>query len=437
MTRLWRSRPTPSQISAIVSQAVTDGWLEGDRRAVLVHDMDRMSQRLAAVQQAFPDNALHAAAIKAQPLVSVLTVLVAQGAGLEAASIEEVALARAAGCPPDRIVFDSPAKTERELALALRWGIRINADNPAELERIDTLLAQINSSSTIGLRLNPALGAGSIATTSVADRRSRFGVSLDDPGEVEALYVRYAWLTGVHLHVGSQGCTQDLLVRSAVRVARFISSLHRTLGRTQIRTVDIGGGLPAVYREGQSIPDVKGYVDALRAATPLLFSDEITLVTEFGRSLHAPCGLAISRVEYVKEIDGVPLAVLHVGADLLLRAVYRPEEWSHEFVVLGPSGELRTGPTRGWTLAGPLCFGGDVISRCADLPELRPDDIVVIRDVGAYTLSMWSRHCSRGIPAVLGLAGAELSMLRREETPASIVAFWGQEPSHAQHQGGD
>lgn len=425
MNSIWTSRPTPRQISEITTQAIEDGWLGGARRAVLVHDLNRMGRRLEAVQDAFPETALHAAAIKAQPLVSVLEVLVAKGAGLEAASIDEVALARAAGCPADRIVFDSPAKTVLELTQSLLWGIRINADNPAELERIDALLALRPSDSIIGLRLNPALGAGSIATTSVADRRSRFGVSLDDPEEVRSLYTRYTWLTGVHLHVGSQGCTQDLLVRSAVRVAEFVAALHRDLGRPQITTVDIGGGLPAIYREGQSIPDVTGYVDALRLAAPLLFSEEITLVTEFGRSLHAPCGLAISRVEYAKEIDGEPLAVLHVGADLLLRAVYRPDEWAHEFVVLGPDGELREGPTRGWTLAGPLCFGGDVVARRAELPELRPDDLVVVRDVGAYTLSMWSRHCSRGIPAVLGLKDGELSLLRRAETPESIVAFWG------------
>ncbi|MCO4772466.1 MAG: diaminopimelate decarboxylase [Deltaproteobacteria bacterium] len=425
MTSTWTARPTAAHISEIAKQALKDGWLDGSGRAVLVHDLDRMGARLKAVQDAFPDTALHAAAIKAQPVVSILRALVLQGAGLEAASIEEVALARAAGCPADRIVFDSPAKTQLELAQSLEWGIRINADNPAELERIDGLLAQRPSRSTIGLRLNPALGAGAIATTSVADRRSRFGVTLDNPDEVRGLYARYGWLTAVHLHVGSQGCTQDLLVRSAVRVAGFVAALHQDLGRAQVTTVDIGGGLPAIYSEGQAIPDVAGYVDALRDAAPLLFSDNISLVTEFGRSLHAPCGLAISRVEYTKEIDGEPLAVLHVGADLLLRAVYRPDEWAHEFLVLTPTGEPRSGPTRGWRLAGPLCFGGDVVARRAELPELRPGDLVVIRDVGAYTLSMWSRHCSRGIPAVLGRVDGELTLLRRAETPESMVAYWG------------
>ena len=70
-----------------------------------------MRSRIAQLQSAFPKGTLHALAIKANPLVEVLREAVNAGAGLEAASIEEVHLALAADCPPERIVFDSPAKT--------------------------------------------------------------------------------------------------------------------------------------------------------------------------------------------------------------------------------------------------------------------------------------------------------------------------------------
>ena len=77
-------------------------------------------------------------------------------------------------------------------------------------------------------------------------------------------------------------------------------------------------------------------------------------------------------------------------------------------------------------IAGPLCFGGDFIGRGVELPALEPGDILGIRDVGAYTLSMWSRHCSRGQPPVLGWRGDDgsLSLLRAGETPAQVAAQW-------------
>jgi diaminopimelate decarboxylase len=79
------------------------------------------------------------------------------------------------------------------------------------------------------------------------------------------------------------------------------------------------------------------------------------------------------------------------------------------------------------TIVGPLCFAGDIVGREIPLPPVEPGDWIVIRDVGAYTLSMWSRHCSRGIPAVIGYdpqGGESCRVLRRAETPEDVVRFW-------------
>ena len=68
-----------------------------------------------------------------------MTSVVEAGAGLECASIEEVELSLAAGCAPERIIFDSPAKTTAELRFALERGIHLNLDNFGELERVRAL----------------------------------------------------------------------------------------------------------------------------------------------------------------------------------------------------------------------------------------------------------------------------------------------------------
>jgi len=149
-------------------------------------------------------------------------------------------------------------------------------------------------------------------------------------------------------------------------------------------------------------------------------------MTEFGRAVQANCGLAVSRVEYVKPSQR--MAVIHLGADLLLRPVYRPEEWAHEFFVLDRHGKPKSGATRPLTLAGPLCFAGDIIARDVSLPPVEQGDWIVIRDVGAYTLSMWSRHCSRGMPPIVGYDPGppeSVNILRHAETPSDIARFWG------------
>ena len=54
------------------------------------------------------------------------------------------------------------------------------------------------------------------------------------------------------------------------------------------------------------------------------------------------------------------------------------------------------------SLSRPLCFQGDFVGFGVELPTLEPDDIVVLREAGANTLSLYSRHCSRLALPVFG-----------------------------------
>ena len=422
----WQ-RLGPARIQAAVRALLDSGRLGDDAPAVLVHDLDLMEARATALVRSFPATALHAVAIKANPVVAILRPLVAAGLGLEAASWEEVELARAAGCPPARIVLDSPAKTRTELRRALALGVRLNLDNLDELARVAELHPQPQAE--VGLRLNPAVGAGAIASTSVAARGSRFGLPWPaSPEPLVALLERHPWIVGLHVHVGSQGCPLPLLVEAARMVAELRHELHQRLGRSQIRWVDIGGGLPSDYGQGVPIPSLDEYVEALRREVPALFEADVRIVTELGRALQTSCGFAVSRVEYVKEVDGRRLATVHVGADLLPRTAYAPADWPHELCVLDPEGRPREAALAPWTVLGPLCFAGDVLARDRPLPAIAEGDLLVVRDTGGYTLGMWSRHCSRGIPEVLGLRGdpPRLQLLRRRETAQDVVRFWSE-----------
>jgi diaminopimelate decarboxylase len=241
------------------------------------------------------------------------------------------------------------------------------------------------------------------------------------------------WIRCLHHHVGSQGITIGAHARAAAITADLRERLHDALGRRQFDTVDIGGGATTDY-VGEGATDPTAFVAAVRSAAPALFDPDTTLITEFGRAVHANCGWAISSVEYVKETADGPIAVLHLGADFLLRPVYQAEHWRHRFSTVGkPSAE----PTE-WTVSGPLCFAGDITSRVADLGPVEAGDTVVIHDVGAYTLAMWSRHCSRGIPLVLGhrpdpSGSTRFELLRARESADDIVRFWSAEPFAGSH----
>jgi diaminopimelate decarboxylase len=422
---VWTERLSEAVLAARCAVLVQEGHLDGER-SIMVHDLDRLTLRLQALLDAFPSSTLHGIAVKANPLVAVLEVVVQAGAGLECASIEEVELARAAGCPPARIIFDSPAKTREEIELALQLGLHLNVDNLSELARI---AAHVDThgppAGHVGLRINPQVGAGSIAITSVAGRTSKFGEPLaTQRAAIVDAFQRHPWLDGLHVHVGSQGCELGQLVDGVRTAAELRRELQK--GRdAPITELDIGGGLPAAYRREDHPPELTAYVNALRADVPDLFDDDVRLLTEFGRSLQAGCGWAVSRVEYTKGEGEGRMAVVHLGADAFMRPVYQPKDWHHDLMVLDGQGHPKTGaPLEPISVVGPLCFGGDVLARDVRLPAIEAGDLIVIRDCGAYTLSMWSRHCSRGLPKVVGWREDERRVLKRREEPRDVVAFW-------------
>lgn len=410
-----------------ILQCAVDEHLFDDAGWAVLYDLDVLRERFEALRTAFPDDALHAVAIKANPLVSILERLVDAGAGLEAASSGEIALARRSGVPADRIVYDSPAKTTAELETALEAGIRINADNLEELKRIDACNPPVDA--PIGIRLNPMVGPGDIEATSVATKSSKFGVPIDDRRtELLEAFDRYEWLDGLHVHTGSQGCGLALLVEGVARIVDFALEVENELGDDRIETVDIGGGLPVAYRPDESAPTAEEYAEALREKVPALFERPWRIVTEFGRWVHAPCGVAASRVEYVKPRPTGPVATIHFGADLLLRTAYRPDQWYHRATVHDPTGRLKSGDNVDLTVAGPLCFSDDLVVRDRQLPRPETGDLVAVHDVGAYTFSMWSRYCSRPFPPVFGVRrrgdDVEFEELHGGESNDEVAQFW-------------
>ena len=124
-------------------------------------------------------------------------------------------LSRAAGYNTEDIIFDSPAKTLQDLRTCIENGIAINIDNLQELARVDRLIREFpNTSSIIGFRVNPQIGAGKIGSTSTATATSKFGYALADGDNRQRLieiYQARPWLKSIHTHTGSQGCELTLM----------------------------------------------------------------------------------------------------------------------------------------------------------------------------------------------------------------------------------
>ncbi len=425
----WSQRLKSADISPWLGRAIRDGLLSDETPSVIFHDLVGLRSRVQELRSTFPDGTLHAIAIKANPLVEILRVVVEAGGGLEAASMEEVELALAAGCLPENLVLDSPAKTRSDIKRALELGICLNADNLDELDRIGESSPELLEGAVVGLRINPCVADGRIAATSTGGKRSRFGLAMPHDQEgIDSLAKKlssYKWLRGLHVHVGSQGCDLSTLVPAGERALVLAHAVDAAAGERRIDTIDIGGGLPTIYKSDDVVITPSEYVAAIEQAAPALLKD-YKLMTEFGRSVQAPCGFAATRVEYVKELDGEPMAVGHLGADFALRIAYHPQNWWLDITVYDANGKPKDlVDLRPMHIAGPLCFSGDFLARDRMLPAIEAGDILVFHDTGAYTMGMWSRHCSRGMPEVVGIEGeGTFRTLRKRESVSDMVRFW-------------
>ncbi|MGD1220167.1 diaminopimelate decarboxylase [Streptomyces krungchingensis] len=376
---------------------------------------------------------LHAFAVKATPLVPVLRLLYEEGIGAEVASPGELALARAAGVPPAHTVLDSPAKTKAELREALALGIAVNADNAQELDRLDAAVRSAPTRSPLGIRVNPQVGGGSIEALSTATATSKFGVALRDEGARPWLVEAFAgrpWLTRLHLHSGSQGVPLSLMAQGVAEVYALAEEINRRVGRRQVDTIDIGGGLPVNFASDATTPTYAQYARLLSEAVPGLFDGRYGLVTEFGRSLLAKHGTVLARVEYAKSAGGRKVAVTHAGVQVAARTVYAPASWPLRIAAYDAKGRPKTGPDVVQDVAGPACFAGDLLAEGRALPLLEQGDHAAALDTGAYYFAHHYAYNSLARPGIFGFArdaegGVRFAVVREPQTVDEIVAESG------------
>ncbi|GAB5372488.1 hypothetical protein AAMO2058_001670000 [Amorphochlora amoebiformis] len=412
---------------------------QGDSRVCVVYDSDMLSDLRKNLKTAMPgDHWLHAMAIKSAPLQFLLKEAVLDGFGLEAASYLEVKMAEEAGCPPDRIVFDSPAKTVNEIRYALSAGLLLNCNSMTELRRLQKAYptVQVHPKARIGIRINPLIGAGSIANLSVSKKDSKFGVQ--DQNEILQAFEAFPALSALHVHTGSQGMELSQLAAGALVAVELAEKINKKCGHKRVSTIDIGGGLSANYDNFVTTPTFDQYASELKQTVPEIFSNsDVAIVTEFGRALVAKAGFVLTGVEYMMRGDpSKPVAITHAGADLFVRPCYDPKHFSHRFTAYDSNGVKRKGEDIKVDIAGPLCFAGDIIGREVNLPEsLDEGDWIAVHDCGANTYALWSRHCSRQAPAVYGITrrtdnaknesdGVEVVLMKEKEAESNVLAFW-------------
>ena len=205
-------------------------------------------------------------------------------------------------------------------------------------------------------RLNPQVEAKTHPHLATGHGGAKFGLTADVIRDTLARQAEYPRLqfAGIHIHIGSQ------LGDNAATLSAVDKLLELIRPWPQIRTINLGGGLPVAYRFDETIPSLE---DLVMGLTPRLDGYEVLL--EPGRSIVADAGVLVAEVLYVKRQAGQVIYIVDASMSEMMRpALYGAH---HEIVPL-----TRT-DTESVTaqVVGPVCESADVLARDRMLPCAR------------------------------------------------------------------
>jgi len=356
--------------------------------------------------------------VKANSSLAILRLLGERGAGFDIVSGGELERVRKA-CRPalKRVVFSGVGKQAWEIDAALKAGILIfNVESEAELALLGERAAALGVKARFALRVNPDIFAETHPYISTGLSEHKFGIEI---GLARAIYKRAAKHpaldpAGVSVHIGSQIRAVEPFRAAMERVTALIAELQAD--GHDIRYIDAGGGLGIDYSDGDfdAAAEVAGYAAAIG---PVLGELGLHLLLEPGRFIVAQAGGLLTRVLYVKKNGAKTFVITDAGMNDLIRpSLYHAH---HEILPVA----LRSGAKAKVDVVGPVCESGDFFARDRMMAAVKPGDLVVVLDAGAYGMSLSSNYNSRGRPAEVLVEGGKVRVVRRRETMRDLLAL--------------
>jgi ornithine decarboxylase len=330
------------------------------RRGVLERQFQRFRKCLPEVTPYY--------AVKANPNPRVIKTFIKLGAGFDVASASEMRQVLALGASRDRIIFANTVKSAEDIIAARRRRVRVMTfDNEPELYKI----AEHYPGAHVVLRIKVG-NEGSVVNLSL-----KFGA---DPEDAHLILRKARSLglipTGLSFHVGSQSKNVENYLQ-ALEISAHIFDQAKEHD-VVLKMMDIGGGFPIQHFDDEIGVNFERMASQIRKQIRQLFDRKVQFIAEPGRFLVGPAGILVTQVtgrafrgnkNYYYLNDGIYGDFSGMVFD----------HCKYEFKT------LRRGQTFLSALAGPTCDSFDTLSLDVEIPELYVNDVVYVKNIGAYS----------------------------------------------------
>ena len=333
--------------------------------------------------------------VKTSPCLATFRMLAQQGCGADCASFREIQLARLAGITPTQLSYYSPSP-DLELAVTLlQDGSSVIIDAPSKLAALEVLLGDTPFSGKLMLRINSPLYNSYLGKadyqkhTDHGALTSQFGIPSEDV--ISLLQSTKLPVSGLHAHVGTQMDNVEIFQESLDALHELCDVIHAVTNH-KIDTLNLGGGLGIAAHEGEKFPSITDLVSALQRK----FKPEFSYKMEPGNALFGNATALLTQVVTRKITRGKGWGIVNVGSDQLFKVTLAG--FSQDVLLADGTPLPRKGKD---SIAGPLCFAGDVLLPETDLSGVEEGDVLILPNVGAYCRAIGNRFNGHSEPGTL------------------------------------
>ena len=379
-----------------------------------------------ALIQAYPGPSLPLYASKANSSLALTALVASEGLGLDAVSAGELLTALKGGMPAERIVLHGNNKSREEIALALHHGVTVVVDNWLDLEHLGAIAPSQPTPARLMVRFTPGIECHTHEYIRTGHLDSKFGF---DPDQLDTVLRHltgcpWAWVDGLHAHIGSQ-IFELAPHRDLADVLADALALARSMGHP-CRDLNVGGGLGIRYVPSDDPPTIMSWVGAVASAVTKACEGRglelPRLLCEPGRSLIGTAGLTLYSVGSRKAI---PQGRTYLSIDGGMSDNPRPITYNSLYTALLADHPLPEPGTavETVTLAGKHCESGDVLLKELTLPPAHAGDVLVVLGTGAYNASMGSNYNRIPRPATVLVGEGTAELIQRREEPDDLLRY--------------
>ncbi|AHW59911.1 diaminopimelate decarboxylase [Draconibacterium orientale] len=350
-------------------------------------------------------------AIKAAPNPYLMKILRAEGFGIDCSSVAELELAKRIGMSGNEIMLTSNDTPAYEFQLAKDLGAIINLDDISHIHFVDK---HVGLPDTICMRYNP----GSLKEGNVIighPEEAKYGFTREQIIEgYKILKEKGVKHFGIHTMVASNELEPAYFVETAELLFNLIVEVYEKTG-VKIEFANMGGGIGIPYKPGEKPVNmesvsagVKKHYDNILMKAGLA---PLKIFFESGRAITGPYGYLVTKVRHIKKTYKT-----YAGLDACMTDLMRPALYGayHHITVMGKENDEANVK---YDVTGSLCENNDKFAIDRMLPEIDPDDIVVIHDTGAHGHSMGFNYNGKLKSAELLLReNGDVVEIRRAET---------------------